>query len=891
MSRKLTSAIWFCLALAMLLAALSPLFACGGFQCTNPTSVSAGVSPSVNCLGATYVQGTVTIGASAHDADGLNKIEIYLDGQLVQTCVLSGGPKDGSCSYSWNTNNSSEGQHSYYAKAYDRCNNVTTSPTYYARVDRTNPTVSLTAPANGACVSGTITVSASASDNFAVKEVRFYRDGGVLIGTDTTSPYSISWDTTTVADGSHTLYAVAYDCLDHTGTSQTITVKVNNNPPTVSITQPANNATFCQGDQVLVKASASSGVGIDRVVFTAGSSSIGTDTAPPDCDPDYCATWDTSGATPGNYTITATAYDTCGGSSSDSITVTINAVYEPVVEIIEPGAGPIGGITPIRVRVSSLGAPSSLLLKRHEDTTEHDWQWVTVWNGAPPTPESSETDPNSGVVTSVYRFDWNTLADHNGGHLLHAEATSSGPCAGYTGTDEATTQVKNLVISGAPEVLVWNCKDKPQLDIVLEDAISQTTEVTLRIYDSFQTQLRTETFSWLPGSHSYSWDGKDEDGSILDAGIYIYTLEASQTTQGDQDSDINGIVLSAHAEIPEEGPETGITQIPVDFSISLPGSDARVDVYGPAGDTTQPWQGTIPIPANQTVYFPAFGYDLVGMPPGEVVFVVTAYADESATDRAHRNRRMLQHNDRHRKGEHMLVLDPGHGIGSDVRGAPGADDSDSIDEEGIVLAVALEVESLFRARFEKSTQVRAVVELTRRDSTGLRNSKRWQIAHNKYHEWLKHLNIDDTPKAPGIHTVMHETHWKQVPFFGAISIHCSPGGDSGLPFEYRYPETPEFEGEYGQPLANYIFDRFSGDNSIPYLNLYRLESHADKGFFICRKELPAGILAEIGAIGRPGIGWGEVHRDWEVWTWYSDSTLAAHLFDGVIDRIHTLPSH
>ena len=57
------------------------------------------------------------------------------------------------------------------------------------------PTVSITSPANGATVSNTVTVSADATDDNGINKVEFYLDSD-LKSTDTSSPYSWSWDTT-----------------------------------------------------------------------------------------------------------------------------------------------------------------------------------------------------------------------------------------------------------------------------------------------------------------------------------------------------------------------------------------------------------------------------------------------------------------------------------------------------------------------------------------------------------------------------------------------------------------------------------------------------------------------------------------------------------------------
>jgi hypothetical protein len=97
----------------------------------------------------------------------------------------------------------------------------------YGSGDTTAPTVSVTAPASGATVSGTTTISASASDNVGVTSVGFYIDSS-LVSTDTSSPYSYSWSTTSYSNGAHSIYAKAYDAASNTGTSTTISVTVSN---------------------------------------------------------------------------------------------------------------------------------------------------------------------------------------------------------------------------------------------------------------------------------------------------------------------------------------------------------------------------------------------------------------------------------------------------------------------------------------------------------------------------------------------------------------------------------------------------------------------------------------------------------------------------------------
>jgi subtilisin family serine protease len=93
--------------------------------------------------------------------------------------------------------------------------------------DTTPPTTAITSPANGATVGGTVTVSATASDNVGVSRVELFVDGA-LAGTDTSSPYSFSWSTTTVANGGHSLQTRAYDAANNVGSSAGVGVTVSN---------------------------------------------------------------------------------------------------------------------------------------------------------------------------------------------------------------------------------------------------------------------------------------------------------------------------------------------------------------------------------------------------------------------------------------------------------------------------------------------------------------------------------------------------------------------------------------------------------------------------------------------------------------------------------------
>jgi hypothetical protein len=123
-------------------------------------------------------------------------------------------------------------QYHFRVRSRDAAGNLATSGNFtFVTRDGTAPTVSVAAPAAGATVSGTITVSANANDNLAVAGVQFKLDGVNAGAEDTTAPFSMSWNTATVPDGSHTLTAAAHDAAGNLTNSAAIIVNVSNTPP------------------------------------------------------------------------------------------------------------------------------------------------------------------------------------------------------------------------------------------------------------------------------------------------------------------------------------------------------------------------------------------------------------------------------------------------------------------------------------------------------------------------------------------------------------------------------------------------------------------------------------------------------------------------------------
>lgn len=138
--------------------------------------------------------------------------------------------------------------------------------------DNIVPTTAITAPLNGATISATSTITATASDNKAVTKVELWKDGALFL-TDALAPYSFVWFTgTSTTMGTHTLQSKAYDAAGNVGVSSVISVKViDKTPPIVTVLTPKYGEKVFSGVDIAVHAI--DNVGVTSIVIRRTNSS------------------------------------------------------------------------------------------------------------------------------------------------------------------------------------------------------------------------------------------------------------------------------------------------------------------------------------------------------------------------------------------------------------------------------------------------------------------------------------------------------------------------------------------------------------------------------------------------------------------------------------------
>lgn len=182
--------------------------------------------------------------------------------------------------------------------------------------DTAAPTVTLTAPLDGATLTGTASLAATAADDIGVASVSFRVDGNE-VASDASSPYEASWDTTTAINGNYRISAVAIDAAGNEAEVSATAVVENEGGPSsdaIRIINPVDGASIC--GRVTVEAA----VSLDgaTVIYALDGTDVATDSDAP-----FTWEWNTESTSNGGHRLRATATDSDGASVQNSISIDV----------------------------------------------------------------------------------------------------------------------------------------------------------------------------------------------------------------------------------------------------------------------------------------------------------------------------------------------------------------------------------------------------------------------------------------------------------------------------------------------------------------------------------------------------------------------------------------
>jgi len=353
----------------------------------NTPPVSAAVtSPAPNA----YVGGTVTLSGAASDAtSGVGQMVFKVNGTVVGS--TTGTP----ASVNWDSTSTPDGPVSVTVEAKDVAGNgPTVSSARTIIVNNHPPTVTLDDP--GSAVHGTVSLTTTTSSD--TTQVTFERSPAgantwTTISVDSTAPFGASLDTTALADGLYDLHAIATDGMTPV-TSNVVTTRVDNTPPTGSVTAPAAGSTV-GGPNVTLKATvADAGSGVASVQYRVDGSPVGTASSSP-----WSLAWNASSTPSGPHTIDAVVSDAAGNTTTTAgVGVTVDST-PPTVTLTDPGT-PLGGT--ITLHATSPDSDTASVEFQVSPAGANTWTTAAT-DSTPPSPYSASFDTTT-VGDGLYDF-------------------------------------------------------------------------------------------------------------------------------------------------------------------------------------------------------------------------------------------------------------------------------------------------------------------------------------------------------------------------------------------------------------------------------------------------------------------------------------------------------
>ena len=293
-----------------------------------PVTVTSSLVPTVTistpASNATFnAPATITVTATAGEPGGsIARVDFYANGNPIGSKTTA--------PYTVTWSNAGIGGYTLSAKVTDGAGTVATAAGIPVTVLPPVPTISLTAPSNGAVYAPaqTIVLNVNATTpQSTIARVEFDSDGVAIQTINasaglSTGTFSLNW--TGATSGTHALTAKVFSTSGGSATSASVSVTVVG--LAVTLLEPAAGQVFAASTPIsLTAAPSETGGTISKVAFYADGALVGASTAPP-----YTATWSSSAA--GSHTLTARVSDTTGLSMTSSA-VAVTVIAAPTAQV------------------------------------------------------------------------------------------------------------------------------------------------------------------------------------------------------------------------------------------------------------------------------------------------------------------------------------------------------------------------------------------------------------------------------------------------------------------------------------------------------------------------------------------------------------------------------
>jgi hypothetical protein len=428
-----------------------------------PAAAATQVSITSPADGAHSLQGIVPVAVTASADDGIYSVWLFVDGQPWG--IASSFPvSQYQYVIPWDTSTLPPGDHTLTVLATDWSLGLLTQMSAPVQVDvgPAYPTVDLTSPPSWTFVHGSVPIAVTSTSAVAPASVAFTVDG---------APIASPWDTTTAADGAHTLVATISDGRSKTG-SDSESVVVDNTAPTTSVSAPSANASAT--GSLVAKANASDAFGVQSVRFSIDGTPVGVPIAPDALGSYiYSTTLDISTLANGSHSLTSIATDGAGntstsagvtfnvGSAPPAVTVTAPLDWSYASKVVAVAATVTGGAGPFSAQLlvdgTAVGTPDT--------TAPYTFKWDTT-NVVPGshTLAVSTTDSLNRSVTSALVHE---LVDNVAPTALIVQPTANARIAGPTilqvdASDAYGVKSARFTVDGTPVGALLTAPDAGQ---------------------------------------------------------------------------------------------------------------------------------------------------------------------------------------------------------------------------------------------------------------------------------------------------------------------------------------------------------------------------------------------------------------------------------------------